>query len=151
MERSSLRTRRSRLARLLALLASMWVLPVAAEQLVVAVHPDSPVRSASAEDIASLYLNKRRGLDGADEVVPLDLRDRGARGRFYLQVTDRNLSQVRAYWSKLVFTGKGRPPRALSAEDMAEHLQSAPDAIGYLPASRAEGLRTLLTVEGPAR
>ena len=45
-------------------------------------------------------------------------------------------SQYKAFWSKLVFTGKGKPPKEMSGDAAVIAAVSAnPDAIGYVSAS----------------
>ncbi len=131
---------------LAALLLCVPLWAAADEGLVLVAHPDSPVAGVDTETVAALYLGLRTGLDGLPGARPLDLKDRKLREKFYGTVTNRNLAQLRAHWSKLVFTGKGRPPRAMSVEDMAATLRNDPEAIGYLPVSASQGLRHLLPV-----
>ncbi len=129
------------------LLLGVSSLACAGEALVLVAHPDSPVTQVEAEVIAALYLAQRTGLDGLPVARPIDLKDRALREQFYAGVADRNLSQLRAYWSKLVFTGKGRPPRAVSVEEMSAILRNDPEAIGYLPESASRGLKRLLELK----
>ena len=119
----------------------LFALPVCAEELVVVVHPDNPLQQVDMEELAELYLGKRQGLADMKSLAPLDLRSTELRERFYRQVAQRNLAQLRAYWSKRVFTGKGRPPRAFDTEALVARLRAERDAIGYLPRSAAVGLK----------
>lgn len=138
------RRRPSRIFWLTALLLAAGL--VRAEALVIAVHPESALASASSDEVAALYLKQRSSIGGISRLEPLDLRDKSSRDAFYLQVVDRTAPQVRAYWSKMVFTGKARPPKSLGVDDMVARLREDREAVGYLPASRATDLKVLLTL-----
>lgn len=102
---------------------------------------------ASAEQI---YLGRRSTLPNGRAVTLVDLPAGPARDQFYLQLTRKNPSQIRAYWSRLVFTGRAQPPReAADADDVRRILLSTPGTIGYLPLDAAQhpGLVILLTLD----
>ena len=102
---------------------------------------------ASAEQI---YLGRRSTLPDGRAVILVDLPAGPARDQFYLQLTRKNPSQIRAYWSRLVFTGRAQPPReAADVDDVRRILQATPGAIAYLPLDAAQdpGLIILLTLD----
>jgi ABC-type phosphate transport system substrate-binding protein len=102
---------------------------------------------ASAEQI---YLGRRSTLPDGRAVTLVDLPAGPARDQFYLLLTRKNPSQIRAYWSRLVFTGRAQPPReAADADDVRRILQATPGAIAYLPLDAAQdpGLIILLTLD----
>ena len=58
-----------------------------------------------------------------------------ARGEFNKKALGKSSSQLKAYWSKLIFTGKGTPPDALgSVEDVIAKVAADPSAIAYIDA-----------------
>lgn len=124
-------------------------LPAQAQQAiaVVAVGDASAIQSLTREEIAAIYLGNLTHNPRQQEVVPLDLEDGEVRDAFYRQVVGRNRNQMRAYWSRQVFTGKGRPPPALPASAVLQQLRSSGNTIGYLPVTLVRpGTRVLLTV-----
>lgn len=139
---------RAALLSLLALLLACCP-PARAQQAiaVVAVGNASAVQTISREDITAIYLGNLSRQPGQQTLVPLDLEDGEIRDAFYQQVLGRSRAQMRAYWSRMVFTGKGQPPRAVSPDGMLNELRQNGVTIGYLPANRVEtGVRVLLTV-----
>ena len=50
----------------------------------------------------------------------------------------KSSSQIKAYWSKLVFTGKGKPPTELSGADAIKFVAEKPYAIAYVDASKVD-------------
>ena len=59
--------------------------------------------------------------------------DSKAHKKFYRSVVKKSNSAVQRYWSKLKFTGKGKPPKKLdSSSDVIEWVASNEGAIGYI-------------------
>ena len=83
----------------------------------------------SASDAKKLFLGK-----GSSTLVAFELDENAAvRSEFHSKVTKKSSSQLKAYWSKQVFTGKGNPPATLSnAAAMKSTISSTPNAIGYI-------------------
>jgi ABC-type phosphate transport system substrate-binding protein len=78
--------------------------------------------------------------------VPLDQAEGSAtREEFYLKFTGKSPAQVKAFWSKVIFTGRGRPPRAL-ANDAAvvRALRDNPGAIGYVERDAVDATARIL-------
>lgn len=122
--------------------------PVRAELAIIA-HPACAASSISADEIKQLYLGKSKKLGDA-KAVPVDqAKDSQVSNRFYETVVGKNASQVRAYWSKLVFTGKGRPPRQVGSDsDVLSAVAADPTLIGYVDAAAVnESVKVLLTVQ----
>jgi ABC-type phosphate transport system substrate-binding protein len=121
--------------------------PAVAEVAIIA-HPEFAAESATVEDIKRLFLGKASSIAG-DEATPIDQKSGGAEWvQFYDLVVKKNASQLRAYWSRLVFTGKGKPPKVLDGD--AEVVKAvAGDAmlIGYVDVNAVTSdVKILLTV-----
>jgi ABC-type phosphate transport system substrate-binding protein len=116
---------------LLAIL-SLTALPVAAE-VVVVVSANSPIAKLSPNEVADVFLGKLTRLPGGTAVQPLDQAEGSARAAFYQQFTGKSPAQVKAFWSKVIFTGRGRPPRALANDaEVVRAVRENPSAIGYV-------------------
>jgi hypothetical protein len=62
----------------------------------------------SKDQVANLYLGRDTDLK------PLDLRESSAvRVAFYKKATGRGPAEVKAVWSRLMFTGQGQPPKEM--------------------------------------
>lgn len=131
----------------LALLMLISLSAQAEQQLVVVISQNSAIEQLSREDISALYLGNLAPHAFARNLKVLDLEDGAARDTFYSHMLGRSRNQVRAYWSRMVFTGKGKPPRALDTAAIIEALQNDPTLIAYLPGDqRPEHLRPLLNL-----
>jgi ABC-type phosphate transport system substrate-binding protein len=82
-------------------------------------------------ELARLYLGDSNTLTPVDIATPS-----GTRSEFYTKVTGKNDGQVKARWSKLVFTGKGSAPKELpSGAEVVKAVAADPYAIGYVDRS----------------
>ncbi|WP_026374858.1 phosphate ABC transporter substrate-binding protein [Aestuariibacter salexigens] len=116
---------------LLCLLAS-WALNATAAVSVI-VHP-SNADSIDESTIKRLFLGKDKSFPGGTSAEPINLAD-GSDGQsvFNDAVLSKSDSQVKAYWSKLLFTGKGTPPPTVDNDAaMLQAVASNPNAIGYI-------------------
>jgi hypothetical protein len=66
--------------------------------------------------------------------VPIDqAEDSAARAEFYAKVADKSAAQMKAYWSKIIFTGRGQPPTEVAnGAEMKRRIAENPDAMGYI-------------------
>lgn len=140
--------RRIAVAFALAVLATLGLpRPAQAQhELVVVAARNGPVAALSREEAEQLYLGRRTTLADGTAVGLVDLPAGSARDSFYEQLTGKNPSQTRAYWSRLVFTGRALPPReAATVTEARDWIATRPGTVGYLPAGTAdERLRVLL-------
>ena len=88
--------------------------------------PNAP--ALTKEQIANIYLGRSLNYK------PVDLPDSSAtRTDFYKKATDRDSAQVKAAWARLMFTGKGQPPKVLaSAAEVKKAVAADPQSVGYI-------------------
>lgn len=103
-------------------------------EVVVVAHPSVKDSAISKEDAAKIFLGKSNKLPSGTAVVPIDQEeDSSVRVSFHEKVTDKNPSQLTAYWSRLVFTGKGQPPKTVMDDDEVKDLvANNPNILGYM-------------------
>ena len=117
---------------LLFILLLLFGAPVVSEEIVIIVSPDN-TESLEIEDVARIYLGKRSRFPGGGNVIPLDINPGDpAYGAFALRVLKKTPTQLRAYWAKRIFTGKGKPPRVVTnAQEMLQLVQGNSQFLGY--------------------
>jgi ABC-type phosphate transport system substrate-binding protein len=124
--------------RLLACLAlSLSCAAAAAADLVVIVSAHSLVPALNADQVAPIFLGQSPRFPAGAAAVALDqplgspLRD-----AFYLRVAGKTPALMKAHWSKMVFTGRGQPPREVPDSAAVKKLVSDnPSLIGYIERS----------------
>lgn len=97
--------------------------------------------SLSSSDAKKLFLGKLKKLPNGASPVVIEYTDgTPIRAEFHDAVTNKSESQLQAYWSKLIFTGKGTPPKAVgSAAEVIAEVSSNPAAVGYIDSSEVTG------------
>ncbi len=124
--------------RQLAAMACGLILSLAAgaagAEVAVVVARESSIETLSRSDLRDIYLGRMDRLPDDGPVVPIDQTERApSYAAFYRKYLGQSPAQIKAHWSKRIFTGRGQPPR--SVEDgaaMARAVAGNPDAIGYL-------------------
>lgn len=112
----------------------------AAAEISVVVHPSSSVQALSADEVSRLFLGKAKSFPGGAQAVPVN-QDEGnpARAKFNETVCKKNASQYKAYWSQLVFTGKGTPPKDAGDDAAVKALVAAnPNMVGYIDSAAVD-------------
>jgi len=102
-------------------------------QVAVVVSPKSPLATMTADQVSGIFLGKVNTLpSGLPDSLP-------AREIFYTKVTGKSTAQVKAAWSRLVFSGKATPPKELgSSAEVKKFVAANPDAIGYIEKSAVD-------------
>jgi ABC-type phosphate transport system substrate-binding protein len=101
--------------------------------IVVIVSAKSSATTMTAEEISSIFLGKSTTLKPVNNAAPV-------RSQFYSKVAGKDDAQVKAIWSKLVFTGKATPPKELASNDeVVKAVAADPNAIGYVDKSSVDG------------
>lgn len=106
----------------------------------VVVGAGSPLASAPAADVVKIFLGKKKDL-GGNPVVPIDQAEgTGARSEFYTNVVKKSEAQLKSYWSRLIFTGKGQAPQVVGGDaDVKGMVASNPNLVGYIDAGAVDG------------
>ncbi len=78
---------------------------MAADTLVVVVSAESPLTEISQSHLVDMYLGRATRFPDGRPVVPLDQEyGASARAQFYAEFVGRTAAEVKAHWSKLIFT-----------------------------------------------
>jgi ABC-type phosphate transport system substrate-binding protein len=96
------------------------------------------------DQVSDLFLGKNQSL------TPIDQAEGGAvYADFYKKATGRDVAQVKATWSRLVFTGKGQAPKQVPDSAAVKKAVAAdPKAVGYIEKSAVDGsVKALLTLD----
>ena len=105
---------------ILALLVDPLILRA---QVFVIAHKKMDIKSASKKDIQKVFLGKSKKI-GDVSVVPINHDENTDDYKQFVKVVlGKNLKQLKRYWARKVFTGKGTPG------------ESKDNAVGYVAAN----------------
>jgi len=123
----------------LGLVLALTCAPVRAD-VVAVVSAKNPVAALSKSQVVAIFLGKSTRFPDGAPAMPID-RTEGvpARDEFYSTFAGKSAAQIKAYWSKIIFTGRGQPPRTAADEAEVRKLLAAdPQAIAYLERSSVD-------------
>lgn len=102
-------------------------------ELVVVVNPAN-TNAINSKIVQRIFLGKdKKFADGNETIAVNQVADTQIRKDFDKMILGRNSSQVSAYWSKLVFTGKGIPPKEVASDaEVIDLVSKNPSVIGYI-------------------
>lgn len=101
-------------------------------EMVVFVSAQNSIDKLDADTVQKIFLGKQSTLPGGAAAQPVDLPDGAEKDAFYQKLSGKSAAQVKSYWAKLVFTGKGQPPKeAASVKEAVGQVGKAAGGIGY--------------------
>lgn len=121
---------------------------IAHADIAVIVNPANQGASVTMTNVQEIFLGIRGRLSNGAEVTPVDQgQDQKIRQNFYKLVASKNAVEMKAYWTRLIFTGRGSPPPVLpSAQAVRERVASDKRAIGYIEAGTVKGASDVSTI-----
>jgi len=113
---------------------------IASAEVAVIVGKSSGFSKLDADDVVKIFLGKKKDIGGTP-VLPVDQSEgTGARNDFYSNVVKKSESQLKSYWSRLIFTGKGQAPQVVGGDsDVVSMVATNPNLIGYVDAAAVSG------------
>lgn len=125
---------------------------IAAAEVVAVVSVKSPVTTLSKNQVADIFLGKSNRFPEGGPAMPIDQAEGSAlRDEFYAVLVGKSSAQMKAHWSKIIFTGRGQPPREVpNSIEVKNLVANNPNAIGYIELSQLDSsLRVVF--QNPAR
>ena len=149
MKQSKLIMTRSTLT-FIGLALSLWVAGAEAD-VVAVVSSKSVVGALNRRQVADIFLGKTARFPDGSQAVPIDQSEGTVvRDEFYEKFCDQSAAQIKAHWSKLIFTGRGQPPKvAPNSLAMKKLIVANPAAIGYIEANLVDDTVRVVILTGP--
>jgi len=117
---------------LAALLACASLASQAADLVVIA---NPAVGALTKDQVADLFLGKSQAFTPIDQA-----ESSAAYADFYKKAGGRDVAQVKATWSRIVFSGKGQAPKQVAdSAAMKKAVAADPKAVGYIEKSAVDG------------
>ena len=96
-------------------------------EVAVIVSSNNSNSNISAADISKVFLGKSKSFPDGTQAIAIDQNDNSAaRDEFNDKVLGKSSSQLKSYWSRLIFTGKGTPPKQVANDAAIKLLQATP-------------------------
>jgi ABC-type phosphate transport system substrate-binding protein len=123
----------------------------AADPFVVIVNAGNKISSLRVQEIADYFLKRTTAWPDGTQAAPVDLADPSpVRESFSERIHHKSAAAVRAYWQKMIFSGRDvPPPEKATPDEVVAFVRSHPGAIGYVPAGTALGSGVKVLVMKP--
>lgn len=128
----------------LALALSLGPPPAEAQgvdrSLRVIVSKENKVASLSTDDLNRIFLGKKTLWESGTRIVPAMPEEESPAGETFLAGTlKKSVSQFRAYWKRLLFSGGGAVPKVFrSSSQLIDFVARQPGAIGVVEAQAVD-------------
>jgi ABC-type phosphate transport system substrate-binding protein len=121
--------------------ASLMLAPMAQADVVVIGNLAAP--AVTKDEVTQFFLGKSQTMKPLDRPSSDPIK-----AQFYQKLSGQDLSQVKATWSRLVFTGKATAPKEIAdAAAVKKAVAADPKAIGYIDKSEVDSsVKVLLSL-----
>ena len=127
--------RRLTLILILSLACNVSVLAYADAELVVVTHKENPVGTMSRSQLIDLFMGKYVAYPDGRTALPVD--NNTLKSVFYSKLVGLSVARVNAYWSRIQFTGRARPPMEhADHQSIVDYVKVHKNAIAYIPKSQ---------------
>ena len=122
------------------LLLSLAMAGTGTADVVVVVSSKCAVSTLSKDQVMDIFLGKTTRFPDGAPAVPVDQAEgSAARDEFYATFANKSPAQVKAHWTKIIFTGRGQPPKSVSNSIEVRKLIAAnPLVISYIERSAVD-------------
>ena len=106
----------------------------ARDTLYVITNTKNATKSLSKQDIQNIFLGKIHSFPNGNPVKPVN-SSKGSSSRkiFMKEIMKKNERSWRSHWARLLFTGKGKPPKEYqNPQDIIDAVAQKKQAIGYV-------------------
>ena len=119
----------------------------AAADVVAVVSTKSAVTTLSKTQLAEIFLGNGSRFPDGTPAIPIDQADGSpARDEFYATYAGKSPAQVKSHWAKIIFTGRGQPPKTASTDAEIKKMVAAnPQAVGYIERGAVDSSVKVLT------
>ena len=118
----------------LLLLYSVSSVAQSQEKIVVVTNPNNDVQVLDKKWLIDLFMGKYSAFPNGKQATPIDIdRDDKLKGQFYKSLVGLPLARVNAYWSRLKFSGRVKPPAIeQTIDDVMQRLEEDESALAYV-------------------
>lgn len=103
-------------------------------EIVVVANKDNQIEMLTKKQVIDIYMGRTSTFPNGEVVLPIDQEtDSAVRKLFYLYLVDKTVSEINAYWARLLFSGRATPPRpAENSSSVINIIKKNKSAIGYV-------------------
>jgi len=110
----------------------------AQETIVVVTSQNNTIQSIDKKGLIDLYMGKYSAFPNGERATPIDVeKDSNLKETFYRALVGLPLARVNAYWSRLKFSGRAKPPAVeQTLDDVEQRINNDSSALAYIYESK---------------
>jgi ABC-type phosphate transport system substrate-binding protein len=117
----------------LGLAAALMPYSTAWADLYIIANKDLPAAQLNKDDIAAIYLLKKKHWENGEDIMPINLPAQAdARSRFTAEIFNSTPEKLGSYWDKMLFKGETPPVTQNSEQAVILFVERIKGAIGYV-------------------
>lgn len=143
-------------ALLLAIVLTGLSYPLAGEpttEFMIVINQANPTASLTQEEIGKIFLKKSVRWENEQRIVPVDQLEKApVRESFSLAIHKKTVAAIKAYWQRMIFSGReAPPPEEVSDAAVLKFVAANPGAIAYVAKGTVlvPGVKELEIIEKP--
>ena len=120
----------------------------ACAEVVPVVAANNATQALTKSELTDIFLGRKIRFPDGRMAVPLD-QETGSpsRDEFYTTLAGISAMQLKSHWSKIIFTGRGKPPRAVAnGIEVRKAVASNAQCIGYIDRSLVDDSVKILRI-----
>jgi hypothetical protein len=125
---------------IIAIFATLLVSTTAVAEVAIIVGSGSGASALDAKTAKKLFLGKVKSIPGMSAVTLVgQVDDSPTKAKFTKAIAKKGLDKYKAYWSKMIFSGKAVPPKELANDaEVKAYVAKNADAVGYINANAVD-------------
>ncbi|MCP4353829.1 MAG: hypothetical protein GY795_50930 [Desulfobacterales bacterium] len=125
---------------IIALLAVTVFSSAGFADIIIIANKNVPENTLTRKEIKEIFLGKRVQWSDHSKIHVITLKDAGIHKTFLKQYLNKSRSKWKSYWKRMVFTGRGIPPKTIISEAEAiAYVAETKGAVGYIS---SEGIQS---------
>jgi hypothetical protein len=122
------------------MLLTAMPLAEATGSLAVVVNARCGVAVLTRNEVINIFFGRYRQFFNGREALPVDLVDgHPVRGQFYRRLVGKDISEINAYWSRQIFSGRMQAlPKVATPDEAMKWVAANPCGIGFIEQAKAD-------------
>lgn len=115
----------------------------------VIINKGNDISSIKKSTIKKFFLRKKKAFSNGKATTPVEQVSGNIRDTFNDKVLRKTSSQLKAYWAKIIFSGKGSPPKSVADDAAVKAFVAKTDgAIGYIDSAKVDdSVKVIFTIK----
>jgi len=127
---------------ILAFHAGVWQSAADTGELIIIANPNVKVKSLEFKEVKNIFLGKKAKWEDGSPITLVILNDSNTHKDFLKKYVKFTPSQFDRYWKVLLYSGRGKYPKTLTAAETLQFVAETEGAIGYVKSGN-ENVKTL--------